>query len=53
MVNHGVIVDDATFNILNSKQFVTVKNVTYYSIDQGGVPDVVLTKIESFITVLN
>ena len=47
-VRHGVTADGTTFNISNSKQFATVKNGTYYSVDHGVEPDIPLTKIESF-----
>jgi C-terminal processing protease CtpA/Prc len=48
VVRHGVTADGTTFNISNSKQFATVKNGTYYSVDHGVEPDIPLTKIESF-----
>lgn len=48
MVRNGVTADGTTFNISNSRQFTTVKNGSYYSVDHGVEPDISLTKIESF-----
>lgn len=47
-VLHGVTADGTTFNISSPTHLATVKNGTYYSVDQGVTPDIPLTKIESF-----
>ena len=48
VVRHGVTADGTLFDISSPKQLATVKNGTYYSVDQGVEPDIPLTKIENF-----
>lgn len=48
VVRNAVTADGSTFCISGSQQLATIKNGTYYTVDQGVVPDVILTKIESF-----
>jgi C-terminal processing protease CtpA/Prc len=47
-VSQGVTADGTIFCISSAYQISTVKNGTYYSVDKGINPDIVLTKDESF-----
>ena len=48
IVGNAVTADGTTFCISSTSQMSTVKNGTYYSVDQGVEPDISLTKMESF-----
>ena len=48
IVSKAVAADGTTFCISSTSQMSTVKNGTYYSVDQGVEPDISLTKMESF-----
>lgn len=47
-VHNAVAADGTRFQISSPYRLSTVKNGTYYSVDEGVEPDIVLTKTESF-----